>query len=260
MPELVDTHAHLGDKRFDDDLDEVISRAGEAGVTRIVTVGTDLGSSGRAVEIASLHEGVFAAAGIHPHDAKSAPAEWRPELARLVSRRKVVALGEIGLDFYYMHSPAEDQERLFAWQIELAGELGLPVIVHSRDAEERTMAILEEAAWNSDGRVRGVMHCFSGSAATMRRAVAIRMHVSFAGSVTFKKAGALREVAAAVPADRLLVETDSPYMSPEPKRGGRNEPARVVDVARCVAGTRGVSLEELAEATTANARELFGLG
>ena len=227
-PELIDTHAHLDDERFAEDLDDVLARALAAGVTRIVTVGTDLASSARAVEIAARHDAVYAAVGIHPHDAKSAPAEWRAELARLVSHRKVVAMGEIGLDFHYLHSPAQVQEDLFSWQLELAKELGLPVIVHSREAEQRTMAVLEGAAGNSDGSVRGVMHCFSGSMKTMARVAGIRMDVSFAGAVTFKNADELREVAAGAPMGRMLVETDSPYMSPEPYRGKRNEPARVV--------------------------------
>jgi TatD DNase family protein len=258
---FIDTHAHLDDERLYGRLDEVLERAAAAGVSRVIAVGTSVESSAEAVRIARGQPLVRAAVGIHPHDSARAPADWRERLTRLVreSEGLVVAIGETGLDFHYMNSPREAQEELFRAHLELARELGLPVVVHSREAEERTMAILAEAASASGGSVRGVMHCFSGGAGMMRRAVELGLHVSFAGPVTFRNARALREVARQAPAERLLVETDSPYLAPEPHRGEANEPARVVEVVKTLAALRGVELDALAAETSANARRLFGL-
>ncbi len=255
----IDSHAHLDDERLRDDLDAICQRAHDAGLEAIITVGTDLASSAAAVEISERFDFVHATVGIHPHDAEGATAMWRAELARLVSSRRVVAIGEIGLDFHYMNSPAKRQEELFAAQLELSGDLSLPVIVHSREADERMMELIEAESFRRLAVVPGVMHCFSGSRATMQRALDLGMHISFAGSVTFKNAGELREIACAVPLGRLLVETDCPYLSPEPNRGKTNEPARVVDVIKCIADERGMDPADLGSTTAGNTRALFGL-
>jgi len=257
----IDTHAHLDDERLAGRLDEILERAAGAGVSRVIAVGTSLGSSEAVVGIARGRDRVRAAVGIHPHDSARAPADWPARLTALAreSEGLVVAVGETGLDFHYMNSPREAQEELFRAHLELARRLGLPVVVHSREAEEPTMAILAEAASAGGGSVRGVMHCFSGGAGMMRRAVELGLHVSFAGPVTFRNARALREVAREAPAGRLLVETDSPYLAPEPYRGQANEPARVVEVVKALAALRGVEPDVLAAETSANARRLFGL-
>ncbi|MDI6906868.1 MAG: TatD family hydrolase [Thermoanaerobacterales bacterium] len=250
---LTDTHAHLDDKKFAPDLHEVVRRAQEAGVTTILTVASGLSSASASVALAERFPFIWAAVGVHPHEAAAAPKDYLSRVADLARHPKVVAVGEIGLDYHYDFSPRPVQREVFQAQMELAHELGRPVIVHSREAGEDTLAILREA-----GHGRGVMHCFSGDRAMAGECLDLGYHISFAGVITFPRSEALRQVAASVPLDRLLVETDCPYLAPVPKRGRRNEPAFVVYTARAVAELRGMTLDELAARTTANARALFG--
>ncbi len=258
---FVDSHAHIDGEEFDADRDEVIARAREAGVRAILNVGTGDPHGGnfeRAVALAEKYEGVHAAVGVHPHDAKLYDETAEGLLLEFVRDRRVVAVGEIGLDYHYDNSPREVQREVFARQLRLAREEGLPVIIHSRDADEETLEILRaEYAGAERG---GVMHCFGGGPALAEGALALGFYISFAGNVTFKKADALREVALNIPFDRLLVETDCPYLAPVPHRGRRNEPAYVAATARFLAELRGVGDEELGRATSENFSRLFGVG
>jgi TatD DNase family protein len=254
---LVDTHAHLMDPAFGDDLVAVLQRAAEAGVGTIVCVGYDLESSRAAVELAREYPGLRATVGVHPNYLAEAPQEWLAEVRALAAEPRVVGIGETGLDYYRTYTPHDVQQAGFVAQLELGVELGLPVVVHCRDAEADVLASLRVQTRGE--RAPGVLHCFSGSATTMQAAVAAGYYISLAGTVTFKNAAGLRAVAAEVPADRLLVETDCPYLSPVPQRGQRNEPAHVRLTAACIAEVRGQPLVEVAEQTTANAERLFGL-
>jgi TatD DNase family protein len=251
----IDSHAHLEMEEFDRDRDAVIARAAAAGLTAIITVGTTIPDCEKAAEIARLHPQVYAAVGIHPHEVKGIDAGTYDALRVLARQEKVVAIGEIGLDFFYDHSPREVQLRCFAEQLDLALELDLPVIIHDREAHAETLRILQQRK----GRLRGVLHCFSGDAEMARECLEMGFHLSVAGPVTYKKADQLRAVAREIPAERLLIETDAPYLAPQPWRGKRNEPAYVVETARCLAGIRGVAFEELARQTEENTRRLFGL-
>ncbi|MHB8908873.1 MAG: TatD family hydrolase [Syntrophales bacterium] len=253
---VIDTHAHLEMEAFDGDRDAVLERAAVAGVTAVVTVGTTLPDCEKAVGLAGLYPPVYAAIGIHPHEVKEIGTATYDTLRRLARGKKVVAIGEIGLDFFYDLSPREVQLRCFAEQLDLAEELDLPVIIHDRDAHAETLGILR----SRKGRLRGALHCFSGDAAMARECVALGFHLSVAGPVTYRKADQLREVAREIPPERLLIETDAPYLSPEPYRGKRNEPAYVVETARRLAEVRGVPAGELERLTAANARRLFGIG
>ena len=258
---FVDSHAHIDGEEFDADRDEVVARARAAGVRAILNVGTGDPHGGRferAVAVAERYEGVYAAAGVHPHDAKLYDEAAERKLLGLVGRGgRVVAWGEIGLDFHYDHSPREVQREVFARQLRLARGAGVPVIIHSREADEETVEILRrEYAGAPRG---GVMHCFGGGLPMAGAVLELGFYVSFAGNVTFKKAEPLREAARAVPLERLLVETDCPYLSPVPFRGRRNEPAHVVETARFLAALRGLTAEELGRATSANFSRLFGL-
>lgn len=254
VPVLVDTHAHLDDPQFEHDLEETIRRAVAAGVHFIITVGTNITSSKSAVAIAEAYEGVFAAVGVHPHEAKETDKRTWEELRQLAKHPRVIAIGEIGLDFYRNLSPAPDQRRAFRAQLRMAKELGLPIIVHDRDAHREVLEMLQ-----ADGAgLQGVMHCFSGSLETAQEAIQMGFYISTAGSVTFPNAIRLREVIARVPLERLLVETDCPYLAPMPYRGRRNEPVYLRLIATKVAETRGISFQSIAQATTVNARRLFG--
>jgi TatD DNase family protein len=252
---LVDTHAHLMDPAFAADLPAVLERAAAAGVTAIICVGYDLASSRAAVALAAQWPQLWATVGIHPNYLSAAPAGWRAELAELARAPRVVAIGETGLDYYRDYTPPPQQRAGFEEQLALAATLDLPVVVHCRDAEADVLAAIQQHARPSGGS--GVLHCFSGSAATMRAAVAAGYYISFAGPLTFKTAEPLRAVAAQVPRDRLLVETDAPYLSPVPYRGQRNEPAHVRLTAERLAVLHGLSLAELAAQTTRNAHRLF---
>ncbi len=255
--ELVDTHCHLTFEPLVGDVPGVIERSRSAGVTGWITVGTTLEDNGRVVELAARYKNMYAAVGIHPHEAKTGDAAALAELKRLAQQGKVVAIGETGLDFHYNFSKQPDQARVFAAHLDMARNLSLPVIVHSRNAFDETVDILDR-----DGqRLKGVVfHCFTGSADQAKQLLDRGYHLSFTGVVTFKNAQATRAAAQAVPLDRLMVETDAPYMSPEPVRKQKpNEPALMVHTARLLADLKGVSLEDLAQATTGNAVKFFGL-
>jgi TatD DNase family protein len=259
---FVDSHAHIDGEEFDADRDEVVARARAAGVRAILNVGTGDphgGSFERALAVAQTYEDVYFAAGVHPHDARLYDAAAEQYVADLLSgNTRAVALGEIGLDYHYDNSPREVQREVFARQLRLAKSLSLPVIIHTREADADTLAILRE---EYAGTVRGgVMHCFGGGPALAEGALDLGFYISFAGNVTFKKAEALRGVARTVPPERLLVETDCPYLAPVPHRGRRNEPAYVAATARFLADLRGVGHEELGRATSENFSRLFGVG
>ncbi len=252
----IDTHAHLEMEAFDTDRDEVLKRAAEAGVSVIVTVGTTLADCEKAVALARRYPPLYAAVGIHPHEVKGIDAGTYDALRLLARRDKVVAVGEIGLDFFYEHSPREVQLQRFAEQLDLAEELDMPVIIHDREAHAETLGILRLRK----GRLRGVLHCFSGDQAMARECLEMGFHLSVAGPVTYRRADRLREVAREIPLERLLIETDAPYLAPQPYRGKRNEPAYVVETAGCLAEILGLPVGELKRLTAANARRLFGIG
>ena len=253
---LFDTHAHLADEHLAADVSAVVQRAQEAGVTRILAVGTTAANSIQCLELARRLPDVRSSAGIHPnHAAEALPGDW-DEVVRLAGESEVVALGETGLDLYWKDTPLAVQQDYFDRHIRLSQETSLPLIIHQRETAAEILAMLREARKRCE--LRGVMHSFTGTAEQATEFVALGMHISFAGMLTFKKSDDLRIVAATIPADRLLVETDSPYLSPEPFRGQRpNEPARVIHTARCLAEVRGIPLEALAQQTTANAEALF---
>jgi len=255
---LVDTHAHLDDEQFDADRDAVVARAREAGVDGIVTVGISAASSEACVELAGRYDGVYAAVGIQPNCCGQAePDDW-DRICRLAREPHVVAVGETGLDRYRDFTPFDVQQDYFDRHLRLSQELDVPFIVHMRDCEADVLTMLREAAGR--GPLCGVMHSFAGSAATAATCVELGLHVSFSGTVTYKKSDDLRRVAATVPQNRILIETDCPYLSPHPLRGKRpNEPAYVAHTAACLAEVRGVSAAAFAEQTSANARRLFRL-
>jgi TatD DNase family protein len=250
---MIDSHAHLEMEEFNDDRKEVLARAGAAGLAAIITIGTTIASSEKALEIAGLHDFVYASAGVHPHEVKGIGAGDYDRLRVLAQMNKVVAIGEIGLDFHYNHSPRELQFRHFADQLDLAIELQLPVIIHDRDAHKETMEFLDYRK----GRLRGVLHCFSGDLEMAKKCIDLGFYISIAGPVTYKKSELLQKVAADIPLETMLVETDSPYLAPQPWRGKRNEPAFVVETARRVADIRGMAIDELGAATEQNTRRLF---
>lgn len=253
---LIDSHAHLTDRKLMSDLRGVLERASEAEVEAIVTVGADPADTRAVAKLVEETPGVYGTVGVHPHDAKDLTEDVLAEMAEFATAERIVAIGETGLDFYRDLSPRDRQEIAFAQQIQLAQELGLPLVVHSRDAHERTMAILER---ESGGEVRGVMHCFSGDQAIADRVLALGMHIGIAGPVTYPNARGLREVVGHVPLERLMVETDCPYLTPQKYRGKRNEPAYVMYVAEAVAEVKGLSFDEVARVTSRNTSALFGL-
>ena len=254
---LIDTHTHLDSEDFDADRAEVIERAKSAGVERMIAIAVTADSSAAVVRLAAENDAVYAAVGIHPnYTAEARPEDW-DRVVVLVGQPRVVALGETGLDRFREHAPFALQQEYFDRHIRLSQERGLPFIVHMRQCEADVLDMLREA--RRRGPLSGVMHSFTGDAAMAAECVRLGMYISFAGMVTYKKSDALREVAATIPADRILVETDSPYLAPEPFRGKRNEPANVVHTAACIAVARGQSLDDFAEQTTANARRLFRL-
>lgn len=256
--ELIDTHAHLDDDRFRDDLPDVLERARAAGVARVVTIATTAPSSVRCVELARQFPFLAATVGIQPNNvAEAAPGDW-DEVARLVERPGVVALGETGLDRHWDFTPFAQQEDYFARHLDLARKHGLAIVIHCREAEADVAAMLR-ADYDRHGPVRGVMHSFTGDLATARACLDMGLYVSFAGMLTYKSAQNLRDVARQIPVERLLVETDSPYLAPVPVRGRRNEPGFVVHTLNCLAGLHGMEPEVLAERTTRNGRALFGL-
>ena len=258
---FIDSHAHIDGPEFDLDRDEVIQRARDAGVSAILNVGTGDPHSGaleRAVELGEKYEAVYTAVGIHPHDARLFDDRAEQRLKDSIRQGpRVIAWGEIGLDFHYDNSPRPVQMDVFRRQLYLARDANLPVIVHTREAEKETIDILK-SAW-AGSNLPGIIHCFSGSLGLAEKAIELGFLISFSGIVTFKKADELRAVAHEVPLDRLLIETDCPFLSPTPFRGKRNEPAYVVEVGRCLATLRGLTLEEIARITTENFTSLFKL-
>ena len=253
-----DTHAHLNSDEFAAQLPQVVARAQAAGVERILLIGTTAASSRRCVEIAQQFAGLYAAVGIQPnHVAEAESCDW-DEIVRLASQPKVVALGETGLDRYWDNAPFPLQQDYFDRHLRLSQTTGLPFVVHMRECGDDVAAMLREA--RTRGELRGVMHSFTGDLPLAQECLSLGLHISFAGMVTYKKSEELRQVAAVIPADRILIETDAPYLSPHPCRKVRpNEPALVVHTAACLAATRGVDLATFAEQTWSNAQQLFAV-
>ncbi len=258
MTAVIDTHCHLADPKFRGEVDAVIERATDAGVMQIVSVGAigPIESDRLTVEIAERHANVFAAVGVHPHDATDCTPERIAALRELASSKKIVAIGESGLDFHYMHSPLAAQEHSLRKHLALAAELELPIVIHCRDAETRLVEILREVGTPARG---GVIHCFTGDSNAAREFVALGFHISFSGILTFKNARAIREAAPTIPHDRVMIETDAPYLAPEPYRGQRNEPAFVVRTLEVLAQLRSTEASTMGAQVIANASRLFGL-
>jgi TatD DNase family protein len=253
---LTDSHTHLNAEQFQEDQDEVIQRARDAGVTRMVNVGFNRETIPSSIALAEKYDFIYSTVGWHPVDAidmMPGDLEW---IESLCQHEKVVAIGEIGLDYYWDKSPKDVQQRVFREQIRLARKLQMPIVIHNRDAHQDILTILKE---EKAAEVGGIMHCFSGSWETAKQCLDMNFHISFGGPVTFKNARQPKEVLAQVPLDRLLIETDAPYLTPHPFRGKRNESAYVRLVAETAAEIKGLSLEELAEITTNNAIALLGL-
>lgn len=259
---LIDSHCHIDGDKFDEDRDEVIKRALKAGVSTMLNVGTGSpqdNSFEKTVELAEKYECVYGSVGIHPHDASEYDEKIEKRLINLInSNDKIIAWGEIGLDFYYEYSPKDIQEKVFRRQIQAAKELDLPIIIHTRDADVETVEILTQECSYKNFR-GGIMHCFGGTPEMAKDLMKLGFLISFAGNVTFKKADNLREAAKVVPLDKLLVETDCPYLTPVPFRGKRNEPARVIETAKFLADFYNVEFENLAAQTTDNFRKFFKL-
>ena len=251
---LIDTHTHLDDARYNDDREAMIARARESGVEAFLTIGCDLATSHAAVQLADRYPFVYASIGVHPHEVKHIGDSWYDEFRQLALNKNVVAYGEIGLDYHYNHSSPKEQRERFREQIQLARELRLPVIIHTREAQEDTVAILREEKASEIG---GVFHCFSGDAWLAKDALDLGFYLSFSGILTFPNATMLRDIAKNTPLDRVLIETDCPYLTPVPYRGKRNEPAYVSQVAQQLASIHGLPLDDVADQTSKNAKRLF---
>jgi TatD DNase family protein len=251
---LIDSHAHLEMKEFDTDREDVIQRAREEGVEYIVTVGTSLSLSRKAITLAQKYECVYATVGVHPHDVAKTNNNTYDEIRRLAGEKKVVAYGEIGLDYFRNISPREKQVEMFRLQLELAQELKLPVIIHDRDAHEQSLRMVRES-----GVRNGVFHCFSGDYAMALQCIDLGFYISIPGVVTFDKSKVLQDVARHVPLDSILLETDCPYLAPVPHRGSRNEPSFIIHTAKKVAQIKGMPWEEVAQAAACNTQKLFRL-
>ena len=253
---VFDSHAHIDDERFTDDRDEVIARAFASGLTGIINVGADMKSSIRSIHLANTHSAIYASVGIHPHDAKNATEQnYEQLLSWGKDEKKVVAIGEIGLDYYYDLSPRNIQQEVFIRQLDIAKRLGKPIIIHDRDAHGDLLNIIKD---NAKG-LTGVFHCFSGSREMAEEVLRLGFYISFAGPLTFTKSLKLRSIASIVPLERILVETDSPYLTPIPNRGKRNEPMYVNLVADELAKLRNMTYAEIATVTTANVCRLFNI-
>lgn len=253
---IIDTHAHLDFPDYKDDIDEVLERALEAGVEYIINVGVDVKSSINSIELAKRYDRFYASIGIHPNEASNTSDEDWIQLCSLTGQGKIVAIGETGLDYYRTRSKKEDQKKLFCKHLELAMQEGLPVIIHNRDASNDCIEILR----SYKGKVKGVIHCFSGSREEAKEFLELGFNISFAGPVTFPKAGNLREVVKIVPVEKLLLETDSPFLAPKPKRGKRNEPSYLKYTIPVFAELKKLSIEDIKRITTNNAKGLFGIG
>ncbi len=256
MTEWFDSHCHVDEEKFNEDRDTVLTRMREHGITRFAVIGSDLESSRHAIEFAKTHEDAVAAGGFHPHEAKSFREEDCEEIAGWYRSGEIRAIGEIGLDYYYDFSPRDVQRSVCIRQMELAWEIGAPAVYHIRDAHGDMLEIMKSMKNKLTG---GIIHCFSGSAEMAKEYLKLGYYISFAGPLTFKKAPKLQEAALVVPRDRLLIETDSPYMAPEPVRGTRNEPTNVRYVGIKLAELRGETVEEVARYTTENAMRVYGL-
>ena len=253
---LFDSHCHLENGRFESDLPEVMARMKDAGVNRCILAGSDMETSEQIVNLAKNYPNVYGVVGIHPHDAKTWTDDCADRIAQWVKEERIVGVGEIGLDYYYDHSPRDVQQEVFVKQLLLARKLGMPAVFHVRDAHGDVLNLLREHRHELPS---GVVHCYSGSVESAREYLDMGFYISFAGPITFKNANKLLDAAKYVPSDRLLVETDSPYLAPVPMRGRRNEPAFVQYVAQKVAELRGVSAEELAQTAFENTCRLFGI-
>jgi TatD DNase family protein len=258
--QIIDSHAHLEFPQFDEDREAMLARARAAGVQTLLAIGSGTGPDrlNAAIPFAEQHDWIYATVGVHPHEAKLATEEHFARLDELARHPRVIAWGEIGLDYYYDHSPREVQQLVFARQLEQARAAKLPVIIHCRDAWPDCLAILEQD-WRPSG-LGGIFHCFTGTLEDARRGLEMGFMVSFAGNVTYPKMQHLRDVAREIPLDRLLTETDSPFLPPQGRRGKRNEPAFVVEVAQALANVRDLPAEEIAATTAANFRRFFRLG
>ena len=251
---FIDSHSHLDDERFNQDRDILIKSLKENKVDLAINIGADLETSINSVKLADQYDPIYATIGVHPHSASEVTEETLNQFREMAKNDKVVAIGEIGLDFYYDNSPRDLQRKWFKEQLKLAKELNLPVVIHSRDATKETFDTIKEA---QDGTLRGVMHCFSGSVEMAIEYMKLDFYISIGGPVTFKNARVVREVAEAVPLDKLLIETDCPYLTPEPYRGKRNEPMLIKYVAEKIAQIKNITVEELASHTSRNTKDLF---
>jgi TatD DNase family protein len=257
--QIIDSHAHLEFPQFDADRDAMLARARDAGIETILAIGSGTASDrlDAAIPFAEKYDWIYATMGVHPHEAKLATAEWFAELSRLAKHPRVLAWGEIGLDYFYDHSPRDVQQSVFSRQLSLAREANLPVVIHCRDAWPDCLRILEEN-WRPSG-LGGIFHCFTGSLADAQRGLDMGFLISFSCNVTYPKMAHLLQTAAVLPLDRILTETDSPFLPPQAIRGKRNEPANVVEVARALSNVRNLAPEEIAQATAANFRRFFHL-
>ena len=253
---LIDSHAHMDIQDFDDDRAEVFDRALKGGLTHIITIGIDLDSSRSVLELARKYDFIFASVGYHPHNAKRCEPQWLDKLEQMASEPKVVAWGEIGLDYYRRYSSPDDQLNMFRRQLEIANDLNLPVIIHDREAHNDVFKILKKMG---KGERKGVIHCFSGDRDMASAFIKLGYYISIPGTVTYKKASQIRDVAASIPIEYMLIETDSPFLSPVPKRGKRNEPLFVTFTAQEIARIRNIEFEEVARRTSENTKALFGL-
>lgn len=253
---FTDSHAHLDDKRFDNDREELIKSLYENDIETVLNLGSDLNSSRTSVKLADEYSFIYAAVGCHPHDSKYMNEDIMNEFREMAKNKNVIGIGEIGLDYYYDNSDRETQKMWFREQIRLSKELDLPYIVHDRDAHEDVFRIMKEEHFSG---TRGILHCYSGSAEMVREFIKLGFYISLGGPVTFKKSKTPKLVAKEVPIDRLLIETDCPYLTPEPFRGKRNEPKYVTYVAEEIAKIRGVHVSEIAEKTKSNFNDLFNL-
>ena len=257
--ELIDSHAHIDFPQFDEDRDAMLERARAAGVTTLLAIGSGPGPEklDAAIPFAEQHDWIYASVGTHPHEAKELTPAHLEQLAKLTRHPRVIAYGEIGLDYFYDHSPRDVQARVFRDQMELARQAKLPILIHCRDAWPDCMGILD-STWRSTG-LGGILHCFTSTLEDAQRGVEMGFMISFAGNSTYPKAQNLRDVAKALPLENLLIETDAPFLAPQPYRGKRNEPAYVAEVAKAIASVRNLAAEEVATVTAANFRRFFGL-
>jgi len=254
---FIDTHAHLFYNNFNGELDQILERAIKANVKYIVCPGTDVKTSKQSVEIADKYQSVYAAVGVHPHDTKDFTGKEIEQLKKLATHKKVVAIGEIGLDYYYDFSPKKQQIKAFKAQLDLAAELDLPVVIHNREANKDTMNILREY---KSKNIKGQLHCYAGTIEDAEELIDMGFLISFTGNITFKKLEELREILKTIPVENLMLETDCPFMTPVPFRGKRNEPSYIPYIAEKIAEVHNVSVEEVKELTTFNAINLFGIG